>query len=297
LWGYVRGGMGSISKALAASAEAHGARILLDAEVGQILTKDGRAKGVALANGDTYTADTILSNADAVRTFGLLDTAPPPQIAVALKNWKTNGVSCKINMAVSELPDFRVMPGTEPGPQHLGTVHLAPTMEFLEAAWSDARQGIPSRNPMVEVYIQSGTDRSLAPPGKHILSCFTQYFPYELADGLDYEAEKQRYADRVVEIIAQHAPNVPASIEARQVLTPRDIEERFGITGGHIFHGEITPDQMFGGRLGMRGPQTPVPGLTFCGSAAYPGGCVSGIPGWNAARAVLDGPHPPAPSP
>lgn len=287
LWGYVRGGMGSITNALAESAKAHGAEISLNAEVVHIVMKEGKAVGVALANGDTYSAEMVLSNADPVRTFGLVDGPLPDGLDGLLAGWHTEGVSCKINMAVNELPDFLAMPGKEPGRQHLGTVHLSPSMDYLEAAWKDTREGLPSSEPMVEVYIQTSTDRSLAPEGKHILSCFTQYFPYTLADGLDLEQEAERYADRVLEVIARYAPNVPGSVEARQVLTPRHLEQRFGLTGGHIFHGDITPNQMFGGRLGMSGPETAIPGLYICGSGAWPGGCVSGMPGYNAAKAVL----------
>jgi phytoene dehydrogenase-like protein len=298
LWGYVRGGMGRVAGALAAAASAHGAEIRAGAGVSRILTREGRAAGVVTEEGDTYFADVVLSNAHPSITYGLVDESLPADAARAVERWRTAGVSCKINMAVGELPDFACLPGAGPGPQHLGTIHLAPSMDFLDAAWEDARAGRPSAEPMVEVYIQTATDRTLAPPGKHILSCFTQYFPRALAEGLDRAVETARYADRVVESIARYAPNVPASIEAREVLTPADLEERFGLVGGHIFHGEITPDQMFGhggqaGRLGLAGPETPVRGLVLCGSGAYPGGCVSGLPGYNAARFVLSRPSGP----
>jgi phytoene dehydrogenase-like protein len=288
IWGYVRGGMGAITKALAASAESRGAEIRLGSEVDRILVEDDRAVGVVLKNGDEIRAGAVLSNADLRRTCSLLPAeAVPPHLEEALKTARTEGISCKINMAVSELPDFIVMPGTDPGPQHLGTVHLAPSMDFLERAWQDAKAGRPSSEPMVEVYIQTATDRSLAPSGKHILSCFTQYFPRTLAGGLDDAQEAEKYADRVLEIIARYAPNVPGSVEARQILTPKEIEERFGIIGGNIFHGDITPDQMFRGRMGLESTATGLPGLFICGSAAFPGGCVSGIPGYNAASEYL----------
>lgn len=289
LWGYVRGGMGRVAEALAGAARARGADIRTGAAVSRILTREGRAIGVATDEGDAYYADAILSNAHPAITYGLVEEALPPDAAAQIEGWRTEGVSCKINMAVAELPDFTCLPGTDAGPQHLGTIHLAPSMDFLDAAWADARAGRPSAAPMVEVYIQTATDRTLAPEGKHILSCFTQYFPCALAAGLDLRAEAEQYADRVVEMIGRYAPNVPGSVEAREVLTPADLEARFGLIGGHIFHGEITPDQMFGdsdskGRLGLAGPETPVRGLLLCGSGAYPGGCVSGLPGYNAAR-------------
>lgn len=289
LWGYVRGGMGRVAEALAGAARARGAEIRTGAAVSRILTREGRAVGVATDEGDAYYADAILSNAHPAITYGLVEEALPPDAAAQIEGWRTAGVSCKINMAVTELPDFTCLPGTDAGPQHLGTIHLAPSMDFLDAAWADARAGRPSAAPMVEVYIQTATDRTLAPEGKHILSCFTQYFPCALAAGLDLRAEAEQYADRVVEMIGRYAPNVPGSVEAREILTPADLEARFGLIGGHIFHGEITPDQMFGGseskgRLGLAGPETPVRGLLLCGSGAYPGGCVSGLPGYNAAR-------------
>ena len=230
----------------------------------------------------------MLSNAHPTTTYALTGLELPSEIQETQNRWRTQGVSCKINIAVSELPNFTVMPGLKPGPQHLGTVHLATSMDFLDAAWHDCRDGRPSTNPMVELYMQSATDPSLSPEGKHMLSCFTQYFPYRLADGLDAEAEEKAYVDRVIKMVARFAPNVPASVEAIQVLTPAKLEERFGLIGGHIFHGEITPNQMFGGRYGSNDARTVIDGLYICGSGAWPGGCVSGIPGSNAARAVIE---------
>jgi len=287
LWGYVRGGMGRISEALAASAREQGAEIRTGVPVARILTRGGRAAGVVTAEGGEIHARAVLSNADAAATWGLVDGPIPDAVEVALPSWQPEGVSCKINLAVTELPDFALLPGREPGPQHLGTVHLAPTMDFLDRAWRDCRAGRPSAEPMVEVYIQTATDPSLAPPGRHILSCFTQYYPRRPADGVDPDWERESYVRRVLEQLERQAPNVPGSIEHVQVLTPRDLEERFGLPGGHIFHGDILPERMFGERFGQRGAATVMPGLYLCGSAAWPGGCVSGIPGLNAARELL----------
>jgi phytoene dehydrogenase-like protein len=289
LWGFVRGGMGRITQALAESAREHGAQILPGSEVTRILTRGDRAVGVALANGDTYEAEAILSNAHPAVTFQLLDSPLPEPLCDTLSGWRSEGVSCKINLGVTQLPDFTCLraAGIPPEIGMLGTVHICPSLDYLEQAWQDARQGRPSVSPMIEIYTQTITDRSLAPEGRHILSCFTQYFPYTLQAGLDYETEAQRYADRILDILAQYAPNIRASVERRQILTPQHLERQFALVGGHIFHGEITPDQMFGGRCGMRGPQTLIPGLYLCGSGAFPGGCVSGFPGWNAAQALL----------
>jgi phytoene dehydrogenase-like protein len=163
-------------------------------------------------------------------------------------------------------------------------------MEYLERAFEEASRGYPATEPMIEIYLQTATDSSLTPPGQHILSLFTQYFPYHLAPGLDLDVERERYADRVIEMIGGYAPNVPGAIRHRQVLTPRDLEARFGLTGGHIFHGDLLPPDLWETRpaSGFRGARTPVPGLYLCGSGAHPGGCIFGAPGYNAAQAVIE---------
>lgn len=287
LWGYVQGGMGRITEALANSCREAAGVIRVASPVAHIHLEGDAAIGVVLESGEEIRARAVLSNAHPCRTFGMVDSTLPAQIANSLSTWRTEGISCKINLAVTELPDFIAMPGVEPGPQHLGTVHLSNSMDQLERAWRDCAEGRPSSEPIIEMYIQTATDRTLAPEGRHILSCFTQYFPYTLAEGLNHAQEADAYLRRVLDAIARFAPNVPGSIESVQVLTPSDLEARFGLTGGHIFHGDITPDQMFGGRMGLRGAETPIPGLWLCGSGAFPGGCVSGIPGYNAARGVL----------
>ena len=257
----------------------------------------GEVLGVRLDSGEEIAADTVLSNADPYHTFEHLAKGLLPQkdAAPAWNRLVTQGgPSTKINLAVTELPRFTCLPQREnhstPGSEHLGTVHLCPDMETLERAWDEARRGIPSTEPMIEVYLQTATDASIAPPGCHILSLFTQYFPYNLAPGLDLDTERERYADRVVKILGQYAPNVPASILHRQILTPRDLEARFGLTGGHIFHGDLLPPTLWDARPapGFHGARTPLSGLYLCGSGAHPGGCVFGAPGYNAARAVLN---------
>lgn len=293
-WGYVRGGMGQITQALAKVVTAHGGEIRTDAEVARILLQDGRAIGVRLADGTEIEAAAVLSNADPYHTFETLaGGALPKSVNAPWKALKTQGgAAVKINLAVSELPVFTCLPnGPVPGPEHLGTIHLGPDMAYLERAWAEARDGVPSTEPMIEMYVQTATDASLTPPGKHILSLFVQYFPYNLAPGLDLATERERFADRVIALVAQYAPNVPASILHRQVLTPRDLEARFGLTGGHIFHGDLLPPHLWDQRpaAGFRGATTPLPGLYLCGSGAHPGGCVCGAPGYNAAQALLVG--------
>jgi phytoene dehydrogenase-like protein len=291
-WGYVRGGMGQITQALANVVTAHGGEIRTNTEVERILVEAGQAVGVRLADGTEIHAAAVLSNADPYRTFATLADGAVAQTAVS--HWNAlvtqGGASVKINLAVSELPRFTCLPdGPIPGPEHLGTIHLGPDMAYLESAWEEARHGYPSTAPMIEMYVQTATDASLTPPGKHILSLFVQYFPYNLAPGLDLDTERERFADRVVALVAEYAPNVPASILHRQVLTPRDLEARFGLTGGHIFHGDLLPPNLWNQRPGADffGAKTPLPGLYLCGSGAHPGGCVCGAPGYNAAQTLL----------
>ncbi len=303
-WGYVRGGMGQITQALAHSLTDSGGEIRTNAPVAKIVIKNGRAVGVTLESGETIYADVILSNADPHRTFVTLlgeDSPVKNQPGLWQDLTTRGGASCKINLAVSELPRYDCLPASASiqnpnskiqngaGLEHLGTTHLCRNMDALDRAFEEAANGFPATEPMIEIYVQTATDSRLTPPGKHILSLFTQYFPYHLAPGLDLDAEREKYADRVIALVGRFAPNVPASILHRQVLTPRDLEARFGLTGGHIFHGDLLPPRLFNGRpgVGFCGPQTPVPGLLLCGSGASPGGCVYGAPGRNAALLLL----------
>ena len=288
-WGYVRGGMGEITQALAADLQAHGGEIRLNCPVAKILTENGRAAGVQLETGEILASRTVLSNADPYRTFNLL-MEPNNDVPIGESLVTQGGASVKINLAVSELPRFSCLPAHEGiGAEHLGTIHLCPDMDTLERAWTEAWFGYPSTKPMIEMYLQTATDSSLTPPGKHILSLFVQYFPYNLASDLDFDIEREQFADRVIEIVGRYAPNVPGSILHRQILTPRDLEAHFALTGGHIFHGDLLPPHLWNQRPadGFSGAKTPIPGLYLCGSGAHPGGCVYGAPGFNAAQTVL----------
>lgn len=288
-WGYVRGGMGRITQALAADFEAHGGEIRLGSPVAQILTENGHAMGIQLESGEVIEAQTVLCNADPHRTFNVL-MEPNPGAPIGESLVKQGGASAKINLAVSELPRFTCLPIHDGiGAEHLGTIHLCPDMEYLERAWDEAQRGYPSTAPMIEVYLQTATDASLTPPGKHILSLFVQYFPYHIAPELDLDTERERFADRVIAIVGQYAPNVQGSILHRQILTPRDLEARFALTGGHIFHGDLLAPNLWNRRPadGFSGAKTPIAGLYLCGSGAHPGGCVYGAPGYNAAQVVL----------
>jgi phytoene dehydrogenase-like protein len=290
LWGFVKGGMGAVSEAIAASARAAGAEIRTNAPVGRILVRDGRAYGVALENGDEIRARSVISNADPKRTFLSLvgREALPPAFAEEVDRFKCEGTSFKLNLALGELPSYAALPGTELGPQHMGTTHIAPSVEYVERAWDDAKYGRPSRAPLLEITIPTAYDSDLAPSGKHLMSIFVQYAPYRLAEG-SWHDERDRFADRIVDLLAEYAPNIKSAVEHRHILSPLDLEEQFGLTGGNIFHGEMSPDQLFLLRpfAGWARYATPIRNLYLCGSGTHPGGGVMGAPGYNAAREIL----------
>ncbi len=292
-WGFVRGGMGAISRALWGSAQTAGAHIRSNSEVGKVSVRHGRAHGVTLADGTEIEARAILSNADPKTTF--LDLAPPDAFdAVFLERvraWKTTGPSLKLNLALGELPNFTARPGTHLQEHHKATIHVAPSVDYLQTAYEDALAGGVSRAPMLEGFMQTPTDTSLAPRGKHILSIFAQYFPYDRTDEPWSDRARDAAADSIINVLAQFAPNLPNIIEARQLLAPPDLEALFGMRGGHIFHGELLPGQIYEHRFATR---TPLGGLYLCGSGAHPGGCVSGFPGKRAANAVVNDLREPA---
>ena len=290
VWGYMRGGMGGITQALAAAARDLGADIRCDNEVARILIRDGRAAGVALAGGDEFYAPVVVSNADAQVTFlTLLDRDVLPQAFVAdVERISYASASLKINVALAELPSFRAMPGTEPGPQHRGTIHICPDQDYIERAFDDAKYGRPSAEPVLECTIPSVVDPTVAPPGRHLMSMFVQYAPYELRDG-SWDDQRETFADRCFDLLDEYAPNFKRSVLDRQILTPVDLERVFNLTGGNIFQGAMTPGQLFAFRPvpGYARYRTPVRGLYLCGAAAHPGGGVMGTPGLNAAREIL----------
>ena len=213
----------------------------------------------------------------------------PAEFVQAVRNIDYASASCKINVALSELPDFTAVPGTAPGPQHRGTIHISPTMEYIERAYDDAKYGRPSQQPIIEATIPSVLDDTVAPPGKYVMSMFTQYFPYHLAPGLSLEQEKEKYADRCFELMNQFAPNFKRSVIARQILTPVDLEQRFGLTGGNIMQGVMSLSSLSFMRPvpGYADYRTPVRGLYLCGAATHPGGGVMGACGYNAAREIV----------
>ncbi|HET7875116.1 MAG TPA: NAD(P)/FAD-dependent oxidoreductase [Methylomirabilota bacterium] len=290
VWGYVRGGMGGLTQALAAAARDLGVEIRCEAEVARILARDGRVTGVALEGGDEYRAPIVASNADARVTFTrLLDPRMlPPEFVAAVGRINYDSASLKINVALAELPSFRASPGGGAGPHHRGTIHICPDLDYIERAYDDAKYGRPSERPVLECTIPSVVDPTVAPPGRHLMSIFVQYAPYALREGT-WDELGERFADRCFDLLDEYAPNFRRAVLARQILTPLDLERTFNLTGGNIFQGAMIPAQLFSLRPvpGYAGYRTPIKGLFLCGAAAHPGGGVMGIPGWNAAREIL----------
>jgi len=291
VWGVVVGGMGAITKALAAAARERGATIRTQARVRGIeLAGGGAVDGVRLESGEVLRAQVVVSNATPRRTF--LEMLPPGALPEAflrhMRGFQDLGASLKVHLALSELPDFTAMPGKAAGPQHRGLLNFCPTVDFIENAWDDCRRGGFSERPTIEGCIHSVLDPSCAPPGKHIMTCFVQYGPRHLREGT-WEGMKETVADRVVAELGRSAPNLPRAVIHRHVYTPEDLENLFGMSGGNIYHGAMTPDQLFAFRpaAGWSDYSTPIRNLYLCGSGSHPGGGVWGAPGWNAAHRVL----------
>jgi phytoene dehydrogenase-like protein len=290
LWGFVRGGMGALSQAIAQSAIAHGAKIKTGVTVARVLVRQGRACGVVLADGQQINARIVASNADPKTTF--LKLVEPADLdedfRQQIEKFRIKGCSMKINLALDTLPDFKAYPGSSLGPQHKTTIHICPCMDYIDRAWDMAAAGKPSEHPMLEITLPTAYDDSLAPAGKHIMCIFAQYAPYTLRDA-NWDLIKDEFADRCIDTLAEYAPNIRAAIVHRQVISPLDMEREYGLTGGNIFHGEMAIDQLFFMRpvAGWAQYRTPIAGLYLCGSGTHPGGGVMGAPGYNAAREIL----------
>lgn len=291
VWSYTRGGMGGLTQALAKAAKDLGVDIRTEAEVASILVRDGKAVGVALANGQQFQASrAVASNLDPHLTFQkLLDPKLlPPDFAEAIDSISYASGSFKINVALSELPSFTALPGTQAGAHHRGTIHICPDQDYIERAFDDAKYGRPSASPVLECTIPSVVDPTVAPPGQHLMSMFVQYAPYKLREG-HWDQLKEAFADRCFDILNEYAPNFKQSVIARQLISPLDLERTFALTGGNIFQGVMNMDRLFLFRPvpGYADYRTPIKHLYLCGSAAHPGGGVIGAAGWNAARVML----------
>ncbi len=290
-FGHVLGGMGAISDAIASAGRAAGLQIATSAPVARILVKGGRAAGVALEDGTEITAGTVLSCADPKRTFlQLVDKADLPEdFRAAVGGIRMDGPCGKVNLVLDAEPQVRGMPA-DAGPGRRALFTLPPDLAVADACYDRAKRGelADADQLFIDCVVASAVDGSLAPPGRHIMTCFVQYLPYRLAEGT-WDSRRDELGDRVLARIGQFAPNVPAAVVARQVLTPLDLEREYGLTEGNIFHGDVAVDQLFHMRPvpGWARYATPVPGLYLCGAGAHPGGGVTGAPGYNAAGRVL----------
>lgn len=293
VWGHAVGGMGAITQAMAKSAVSRGAVIRTDAEVREVLVEGASAAGVVLASGEVVRARAVAANV----APKLLLSRLVPAGAIAdeprsrLIGMRTGSATFRMNVALAELPDFTCRPGTAQQPHHGAGIVIGPTLDYLERAYLDARAHGWSRQPVVEMLIPSTIDRGLAPAGGHVASLFVQHAAPHLPAGRSWEndAERQAFADVVVDTVAAHAPNFKQAIIARQILSPLDLERRFGLPDGDIFHGQLGLDQLFSTRplLGFAAYRMPLRGLYLCGSGAHPGGGVTGVPGHNAAREII----------
>ena len=295
VWGVVRGGMGMIAEALATAARGLGVTIRTDTAVREILVEQGHAAGVVLESGEEVRGRAVASNADPRRTFlGLTPShALPPEFRQAIERYRSLGASLKVHLALGELPDFNAMPSAASGaagPQHRGLIVLCPSTDYIERAWDEAKRGDFSQEPMLEACLHSVLDETAAPAGKHVMSCFVQYGACHLAGG-SWSDLKPVVAERVIQTLARYAPNLPKAVEAWHVYTPEDLEVKFGLTGGNIYHGAMTPEQLFSFRpaAGYADYRSPVSRLYLCGAGAHPGGGVWGAAGMNAAREILKG--------
>jgi phytoene dehydrogenase-like protein len=287
-WGFARGGMGTVSNALASAARARGAEIRTEAPVAAILHRGGRASGVALQSGEEIEASVVASSLDPRQTFLKLvePDALPADFLDDVRRYTFRGSSGKVNLALGELPDFTCLPGD--GPHLRGSISISPSMDYLERAYDDAKYGRFSRRPYMDILIPSTIDPTMAPPGKHVMSIFVQYAPYHLR-GSTWEEQREAFGDTVIDTLAEYAPNLKGAILHRQVLSPWDMEQIVGLSEGNIFHGELTLEQLFFLRPvpGWAQYRTPLDRLYLCGSATHPGGGVMGAPGRLAAAEML----------
>ncbi len=288
---FPRGGLGSFTRALAESAKQAGAEIRTDAEVCQILVKDGAVTGIVLTGGEEIAVEAVVSGVDPKRTFfHLVDSSQlDPTFANRIKNFRANGTVAKVNLALGSLPAFSALDPTEGFLKALsGRIHIGPEIDYLERAFDAAKYGEFSKAPWLDVTIPTILDPSLAPDGKHVLSAYVQFAPFKLREG-NWDARRYDLGHTVVKTLAAYAPNLPDLIEYMQVITPKDLETSYGFTGGHIFHGELALDQLFTMRpvLDWARYKTPIRGLFLCGSGTHPGNGLTGASGANAAREII----------
>ncbi len=290
-WGHAIGGMGAITQAMAEACQTVGVEISLEAPVARVLVDGGKAAGVTLASGEELAAPVIAANVGPALLYRNL-VAPAdlePEFCARIAAYKTGSGTFRMNVALSELPDFSVLPGKALAEHHTAGIVIAPGLDYMDRAYDDARAFGWSRAPIVEMLIPSTLDDSLAPPGRHVASLFCQQFAPQLPGGRSWDEAREEAADLVIDTVTRHAPNFRASVIARQIHSPLDLERKFGLVDGDIFHGRMSLDQLWATRpvLGHGDYRGPIAGLYMCGSGTHPGGGVTGAPGHNAARAIL----------
>jgi phytoene dehydrogenase-like protein len=289
-WGFPEGGMGAVADAIRRAASGFGAEIRVGAKVSEVLVRNGKVRGVVLASGEEIDAPVVITSLHPRKAFlEQLDSRELPDDFVNdIEHWKTRSGVVKINLALAELPDFTADPGSRQQEHHTGSVEMAPSVEFIERAFIDAREGRPAAAPFSDTVIPTTFDRTLAPEGVHIMSLFTQWVPAEWSTE-PHTAELEAYADRLIDLYTELAPNFKASILHRDIVGPYDMEQEYGLVGGNIFHGELSVEQLFHMRPapGYADYRTPIYGLYNASSATHAGGGVCGIPGWQAAGAAL----------
>jgi len=287
---FVKGGMGAVGAALARAATDAGVEIKTEADVERVLVVEGKAAKVVLNNGDEISARAVVSNADPRTTFlRLVDPVDlDPDFLMKVRNFRAIGSAAKINLALSSLPSFPALDGGDAKTRLSGRIHIGPDIDYLERAFDAAKYGDCSPSPYMDITIPSLTDPSLAPAGAHVMSVHVQFAPYKLKTG-DWNSRREEFGDTVVNCLGEYAPNIKALIVGRQIITPLDLEQTYGLSGGHIMHGEQTLDQFFAFRpiIGWAQYRTPINGLYLCGAGAHPGGGITGGPGANAAREII----------
>src|SRR6516164_8664279 len=291
MWGHAVGGMGAITQAMARAAIGCGVEIETNASVREILIDKGRAAGVVLASGRVIRGTAVAANVDPKRLYTVLVPAEALDASFVrrMRAWRCGSGTFRMNVALSQLPSFAARPGRETQDHHTAGIILAPSLAYMDRAYCDARMIGWSRSPIIEMVIPSTLDDTLAPPGAHVASLFCQHAAPTLPDASSWNDHRDEVADLMIETVERYAPGFKASIVGRQALTPLDLEQVFGLTGGDIFHGALTLDQLFWARpaLGYADYRSPLNGLYHCGSGAHPGGGVTGAPGHNAARAII----------
>jgi phytoene dehydrogenase-like protein len=290
-WGHAIGGMGAITQAMAKSATARGVTIRTGAAVREVLIESGRAVGVVTESGETLRANAVISNLNPRLLYTkLIDPAAlPAGFREHMSHFRCGSGTFRMNVALSELPDFTCLPGKSAGDHHTAGIIIAPTLKYMERAYFDAREHGWSKAPIVEVVIPSTLDDSLAPRGQHVASMFCQHVAPVLPDGQSWDQHRDTVADLMIDTVNQYAPNFKASVLGRQIMSPLDLERTFGLVNGDIMHGVLSLDQLFSARpmLGYGNYRGPLGGLYMCGAGTHPGGGVTGAPGHNAAREII----------